>query len=212
VDNISSQLSKMPELHTERLLLRKMSVSDCADMYEYAQRPEVTKYLLWSPHPDMQSTKSYLESVQKEYKKGAFHDWAIVYKENNKMIGTVGFTRVDLNNRTGEVGYVLNPAYWGKGIAREAVKEVIAYGFSMLNLERIEARYMEGNAASLAVMKACGMTYEGMFRKLLYVKGLFRNIGICSILREEFERDTNYDAYREKYKKTYRPRWYDRLR
>lgn len=202
----------MPDLQTDRLILRKISTIDFLDMYEYASNPEVTRYLLWSPHPDIESTKSYLDGVQKEYKKGNFHDWAIVYRENQKMIGTVGFTRVDFNNRTGEVGYVLNPAYWGRGIAKEAVREVISYAFMNLSLERVEARYMEGNTASLAVMKACGMKYEGTLRKMMLVKGLFRNIGICSILREEFEGDNNYDKLRDKYKKTYRPRWYDRLR
>ena len=178
--------SRIPILETERLILRRMKVEDAGDMYEYACQPEVTKYLTWSPHTSRDYTRDYLTYVQKQYEEGEYYDWALIYKEEMKMIGTCGFTSFDDENNAGEIGYVLNPDYWGKGLAAEAVREVLKFGFQRLNLHRIEAKHIEGNNQSRRVMEECGMSYEGTHRSSMYIKGEYRTICICAILREEF--------------------------
>ena len=178
--------SRIPILETERLILRRMKVEDAGDMYEYACQPEVTKYLTWSPHTSRDYTRDYLTYVQKQYEEGEYYDWALIYKEEMKMIGTCGFTSFDDENNAGEIGYVLNPDYWGKGLAAEAVREVMKFGFQRLNLHRIEAKHIEGNNQSRRVMEKCGMSYEGTHRSSMYIKGEYRTICICAILREEF--------------------------
>ncbi len=179
--------SDMPVLETERLLLRRMKVSDCYDMYEYASRSEVTRYLTWSPHPDMEYTKEYLQYISNHYKLGDFYDWAVILKSENKMIGTCGFTRFHTQHDCGEVGYVINPSYRGQGIAAEALCEVIRFGFSRLGLHRIEAKYIDGNVASRRVMEKVGMHFEGVRRGEMRIKGSYRDIGVCAVLREEFQ-------------------------
>ncbi len=180
------QFSIPPVLTTSRLTLRKMVPQDANDMYTYASRADVTEYLLWSPHPDVAYTAKYLKYVQGEYKKGRFFDWAVVYTCEDKMIGTVGFTELDKENLCAEIGYVINPEYACRGIATEAVSAVIWYAFEKLGMERIEARYMIGNVASMRVMEKCGMKREGVLRSALLVKERRRDIGICSILRSEY--------------------------
>ena len=179
--------SRIPTIETERLILRGMRVSDKEDMYEYACLPTVTRFLTWEPHTSISYTKQYLEYIGSRYRVGDFYDWAVVYKENGKMIGTCGFSRIDCRNDLGEVGYVLNPDYWGKGIAAEAVWAVMEFGFDKMNLHRIEARFMKGNENSLKVMKKCGMQYEGMGRENLFVKNRYVDVGVCSILQSEFK-------------------------
>lgn len=178
--------SHMPELATERLLLRRMRVTDDEDMYRYASRGDVTKYLLWSPHPDRAYTREYLEYLNTRYAAGAFYDWAITLRESGRMIGTCGFASIDAPNDCAEIGYVLNPDYRGQGIAAEAVRAVLAFGFECLLLHRVEARFIEGNDASLRVMQKVGMTFEGYRRESMMIKGSYRNIGYCSILSGEF--------------------------
>jgi ribosomal-protein-alanine N-acetyltransferase len=102
------------------------------------------------------------------------------------MIGTCGFTSLSLENQCGEIGFVLNSKYWGMGIAKEAANLVIKYGFEVLELNRIEARYMSENTQSRRVMEKCGMSYEGTYRSSLFVKGKYRDVGICAILKDEF--------------------------
>lgn len=187
VEMLGSIFGNIPTMSTERLVMREMRVGDCFDMYEYAKKREVTKYLTWSPHPDVEYTKSYLHNLKNHYKMGLFYDWAVVLGEENKMIGTCGFTRFNLANNSAEIGYVINPEYRGKGIAAEAAKKVLEFGFIHLELERIEARYMVGNDASRRVMEKLGMKFEGVARSAICVNGIYRDVGTCAILREEFK-------------------------
>ena len=185
-EHICRIFSRIPELETERLILRKMRVGDCDDMFEYAQRSDVTEFLTWKPHPDVFYTKEYLAFIGEHYAAGDFFDWAIVLREENKMIGTCGFTRFNYAANSAEVGYVINPKYRGVGIAPEAVGKVIEFGFEKLGLNRIEAKFMEDNAPSRRVMEKLGMTFEGIRREEMLIKGIYRNIGTCSILRSEY--------------------------
>ena len=177
--------SKMPVLTTERLVIRPMRTGDSYDMYEYASREDVTEYLLWSPHPSIGYTRDYLAYIESRYAACDFFDWAVTLADNGKMIGTVGFTKIDLQNNCAEIGYVLNPEYHRQGYGYEAAKRIVEFGFSELSLHRIEARFMEGNNASLALMKKLGMTLEGYHRDMMLVKGKYRTIGISAMISTE---------------------------
>ncbi|MGM9647916.1 MAG: GNAT family N-acetyltransferase [Eubacteriales bacterium] len=180
--------SFLPRLETERLYLRSMEPGDAADMYDYAARSDTSRYLLWEPHPSLEYTRSYLAMIGRFYRKGQFFDWAIVEKSSGRMIGTCGFTRLAEKHHLGEVGYVLNPSYHGRGYATEAVQAIIAFGFETLELHRIEGRYMIENTPSRRVMERCGLSFEGVSRESMLVKGRYRDIGICALLRDEYFR------------------------
>jgi len=153
---IKKYFCPMPILLSERLFFRAMRKSDYRDMYEYAKQNRVTEYLLWRPHPDEDYTYDYLEYVESRYKIGDFYDWALVLRDSGKMIGTCGFNYFDKINNSAEIGYVLNPAYWNQGIATEAVKTVIRFGFVELDLNRIEARHMIGTCRAAGVWENGG--------------------------------------------------------
>ncbi|MBE6674175.1 MAG: GNAT family N-acetyltransferase [Ruminococcaceae bacterium] len=178
--------SKIPEMETDRLLFRAIRRSDIEDVYEYSANPKTSEFLLWEPHNSIEYTKKFIDIVLSKYKLGEYNDWAIVLKENNKMIGTCGFTRIDEYNSIAEIGYVLNPKYWGYGIATEAAKKVVDFAFEVLKVNRVEAKFMFGNEASLRVMNKIGMKFEGYQREAMLVKGKYRTIGISSILKREY--------------------------
>ena len=185
---LTNIFSNIPTLETERLILRKILVSDAEDMFEYSKDQTITKYLTWSPHPDKYYTVDYIKFITRKYKTGDFRDWAVIDKSTGKMIGTCGFTSVDLQNKKAEIGYVYNSAFWGRGIAPEALLAVIDFGFEKLDLNRIEGRFMVENTASRRVMEKCGMTFEGVYRQLLLVKEKYRDVGVCAILREDHKK------------------------
>lgn len=187
-DLIYKTFSRIPELETERLVLRKLRASDSEDMFEYAKREDSTRYLTWSAHPSERYTRGYIEYVEKHYAIGNFFDWAIVDKASGKMIGTCGFTRLDAQNDAGEIGYVLNPDFWGLGLATEAAGRVVAFGFDKLSLNRIEARFMNGNNASRRVMEKIGMRFEGTHLGAMLIKGKYRDISVCAITRADYEK------------------------
>ena len=185
-DLIYRLFSRIPPLETERLVLRAMRVADAPDMYAYAAREDVTKYLTWYPHRNLDETRAYLTEVGRRYRTGDFYDWAIIHRADDKMIGTCGFTSFNYPSDSGEVGYVLNPDYQGRGLATEALRAVMKFGFAELNLHRIEAHYIEGNDRSRRLMERVGMKFEGYARESMRIKGRFCTIGTCAILRSEY--------------------------
>ncbi|MBE6599357.1 MAG: GNAT family N-acetyltransferase [Ruminococcaceae bacterium] len=187
-DAISRIFRDPPKLYTRRTCLRRMMKSDSYDMFEYARREEVTRYLLWDPHESETYTYKYLTYLQSRYRAGDFYDWAVVMRDTYKMIGTCGFTRFSVESNSAEVGYVLNPDFWGMGIAPEVVSRVIDFGFCELGLHRIEAKYMVGNDRSRRVMEKVGMTFEGVNRESMHVKGKYVSVGVCAILRSEYNK------------------------
>lgn len=176
-ETIYEIFSSIPTITTERLTLRALRELDAEDMFEYARDPEVTKYLLWREHKSLAFTKEYLAYIESRYALGDFYDWAITLTESGKMIGTCGFTRIDTVNNVAEIGYVLNPAYHHMGIATEAASAVMKFGFETLSVHRIEAKFIDGNNASRAVMERLGMTAEGFERDAVFVKGGYVNVG-----------------------------------
>ena len=186
-----SQLSiftKMPTLVTDRLIMRKMLISDYSDMFDYASRPVTTKYLLWSPHESPKFTKKYLSYLQGQYREENFYDVALVEKDSGKMIGTCGFTKFDLTNNSAEVGYVISPDFWGYGFAAEALHRLMRFGFSELMLHRLTAKIMDGNVRSMRVAEKCGMRHEATHYDAMLIKGRYCTIHEYAILAEEWNR------------------------
>ena len=179
--------TKMPTLRTDRLVLRKITERDLIDVYEYGSDPRVSEFLLWSPHPDLNYTKFYLNYLGVRYKKGEFYDWGV--EIDGKMIGTCGFTAFDIDNDSAEIGYVLNSKYWGMGIGYEAAREVMRFGFERLELNRIEVHYLVGNESSAALAKKLGMSVEGIHRSAVKRKGEYRDVCVAAITRDEYYMD-----------------------
>lgn len=184
-----------PVLETTRLQLCRMIPDYAADMYEYSSDPEVTRYLTWSPHASPKETERYLRILQRKYADGTFHDWGLIHRKTGKFIGTCGYTSFDEKENTAEVGYVLAKPYWGMGLAAEAVKAVMHFGFEVFELDGFNAKYMEGNDASGRVMQKCGMTLEGVYRHSMYIKGEFKNIVVYRIDRESFYKTFENDLF-----------------
>lgn len=110
--------------------------------------------------------------------------WVVIDKAENRAIGTVNlYFKPD---RAVSIGAVIHRKYWGKGIATEALKEVIRFGFNTLDLIRIEGKCESSNSASEKVMKKLGMTYEGTLRKEVIIKGISRDANVYSLLFDEF--------------------------
>ena len=184
-ETIYEIFSNIPKITTERLTLRALRELDAEDVFEYASLPEVTKYLLWSEHPTLSYTREFLAYIENRYALGDFYDWAVTLSDTGKVIGTCGFTKIDPVNRMGEIGYVLNPQYHGKGLASEAAGAVMSFGFERLGLHRIEAKFMQGNEASRAVMERLGMKFEGYERDSVFVKGEYVTVGKCARLSSD---------------------------
>ncbi|HAN21820.1 MAG TPA: GNAT family N-acetyltransferase [Clostridiales bacterium] len=178
--------SDMPVIETKRLILKKIELDNANDMYAYASLDQVTRYLLWTPHLNIEETKGYIEYLQKQYRKGNYADWGLNCKSDGVFIGTCGFADMDFTNNKGELGYVLSPSYQGKGYMKEAVEAILRLAFTQLDLNRVELRIMDGNTASMKFAVSMGFKLEGVTRKSLFLRGEYKTLHHYSILNEEF--------------------------
>lgn len=180
------QPTVLPDLRTERLILRDLRQSDAEDIFRYACKPEITRYLLWDSHKSLEDTNRFIDLVIDGYKCGEPTNWGIELEATGRVIGTIGFHRWRAQHASVEIGYVMSDEYWNQGYMTEVVQAVLDYLLGTLELNRVEAHCIDNNKASERVMEKVGMQYEGTLREAIFVKGRFHNLRLHSILRVEY--------------------------
>lgn len=174
------------ELETDRLVLRKLSLKDTDDMYEYGSDKKVSEYVMWPQYTSKQDGETFAEFVINQHKEGHQHFWAIEIKETSKMIGTINFVGIKEKYNWGELGYVLNQNYWNKGYMTEAIKAVLKHSFESLKLNKVQAKCIKENIASYRAMEKVNMTYEGLLRQHMIKNGQYVDLVCYSILASEY--------------------------
>ena len=175
-------------LETDRLILRKACNEDAEPMFRnWASDPEVTKYLTWPTHNSIVVSEMVIGSWISEYEKENYYQWMIVPRELGEPIGSISVVRQNDRIEEAEIGYCIGSRWWHKGIVSEALAAVIEYLFTEVGMNRIAARHDPNNPHSGAVMRKCGMKYEGTSRS-----SDRNNQGICdaahyAILRSEWQ-------------------------
>lgn len=107
---------------------------------------------------------------RKLFAEGSGIRWGITLKENDQLIGTVGFKKISQQHRRADLGYELNPVYWNKGIMTEAVKLVTEYGLHKINLHSIEANITPSHIASKRILEKNGFVQEAHYRENFFYK------------------------------------------
>ena len=157
-------------LQTSRLILRKITIEDAAEIFAYASDPQVTAYTLWDAHHSINETYEYLNNVVLPiYRFGTGMKWGIVEKKSNKLIGTCSLHSMPIHRRA-ELGYVLAREYWGQGLMTEAAQAAIAFGFHVMQLLRIQAYCAVENIGSARVLEKSGMQFEGILHNYVFTK------------------------------------------
>ncbi len=176
------------ELETDRLLLRKLTLEDIHDMYDYGSDEEVSKYVMWKKYESIDDAKSFANFVLNKYLEGDNNFWAIENKKNGKMIGTINFVHLKEKHNWSELGYVMNRKYWNKGLMTEAVKTVISHSFETLALNKVVASAIDFNTGSYKVMEKAGMIKEGITREHFIKNDKYYDLVNYSILRSEYSK------------------------
>lgn len=177
----------LPILETERLRLRKFTIDDASDMFEYSSEPDVSRYVPWETHRSIEDTNDFLKYILNQYNLGKLAPWAIEYKQQNKVIGTIDFVAWLTTHYRAEIGFILSKKYWGKGLVVEAATKVIEFGFENMELNKIEAPCMVENVQSQRVLQKLGMRLEGILKEKYFIKGKFWDLATYSILKKEYK-------------------------
>ena len=142
-------------LETDRLRLRPFRLDDAEAMFSrWASDDEVTKYLTWPTHTDLEQTRAILARWVAEYEQPERLNFAIELKEEgNKLIGGIDVVHYDEGMPV--IGYNLSRAYWGRGIMTEACRRVLDYLFSQ-GFEAVKIDAIAENIGSNRVIRKCG--------------------------------------------------------
>ena len=176
-------------LETERLILRKWSIDDIDDLVEGLNDIEITKWHALYSYPfTKEDAKNEIESILKKYDNPDYYNWAIVLKEENKVIGRVGL--YDIYDDVAHAGGIwINRKYQGKGYAKEALIARTEFAFDKLNLRKIENGFYEGNEASKQLQEKLGYKIEGLKREAIRCRadGIIKNEYITGLLKKDWE-------------------------
>lgn len=182
----SQQFRKFKQLETERLLIRRISYKDAVDLYNYSKDPEVAQYVLWHAHTTLKQSKEYIDFLLYKYSTGKPASLGIIHKENQRLIGTIGFMELKPDCASADIGYSLHKAYWNKGLMTEALLAMLHYGFIELGLNRIEAVHESENPSSGRVLQKAGFQHEGHIRQKFFNKGRFVDVEQYAILFNDY--------------------------
>lgn len=174
-------------LETERLLLREFQPEDWRAVYTYQNDPRYLEFYAWE-HRSEQDVKAFVQmhlDNQRETPRRKFQ-LAIVLTDGNKLIGNVGIRKRETTAHFAELGYELDPRYWGSGYATEAAHRMLEFAFGTLHLHRVMAYVIANNLNSVRVLEKLGMRQEGHLRESESFKRRYWDMLIYGILEDEW--------------------------
>lgn len=180
---LQPNFTPFPEIATERLLLRKLTLHDANEVFFLRSDPAVLQYLGREPAASIKEAEDFINSIEDAVAENKSILWGIAMKESpGIIIGTICFWNISQEHYRSEIGYALHPGCWRKGMMKEAVLKVLDYGFSAMGLHSVEARLSPANIASTALLESTGFVKEAHFRENFFYKGKFEDTAVYSRL------------------------------
>lgn len=172
-----------PVLHSERLLLRKITPADTDQVFALRTDPVCMEFLDRPPLKDREEALGLINQMLEGIANNSSVSWVIALQEApDTLIGTIGYWRIIPEHYRAELGYMLSPQYFNKGYMTEAIRLVNAYAFNKMKLHSIEANINPANAASEAILIKTGFVKEAHFKENYYYNGKFIDSVIYSLL------------------------------
>lgn len=171
-----------PAIQTERLILRKITNEDANGFLFLRSDKTVMKYLNRPPLKSVEEANQFIQKITDSLDNNDGITWGVSFNNNPALIGTIGLWKTDKENHRAEIGYMLSPEYFQKGIMQEAIRVVLDYGFSVMQLHSVEANVNPANAASIKLLEKNNFVREAYFKENYYFDGQFLDSAIYSLL------------------------------
>jgi len=167
-----------PELNTERLKLRKISIDDIPSLIKYANNKKIADNILNIPYPYQEPDAVFrISYVHQGFKNKSRYVFAIIFKESDELIGEISL-HVDSSGNKAQLAYWIGEPFWGKGIGTEATEATLKFGLQKLDLDMVYAECHVENKASEKVLLNNRMTQQG-------VNG---NVMLYQLSKQEFDK------------------------
>ncbi len=173
-----------PTLETEGLILRKVTMADSQDVLTLRSNIEAMRYIGKPVSATLDEARDLISRIQDGLENNTAIGWAISLKNNPQLIGTIGFHQIDKQHYRAEIGYMLLPQFWNKGLMSEAIQKVLDYGFNTMKLHSIQANIDPNNKVSAAILKKYNFVSEAYFKENFFFNGKFMDSEIFSLLNK----------------------------
>ena len=177
----------LPVLEGDRVRLRPAEERDVPDLFAVFGDAETLRFWSHGPLPDLEAARTYYRGMVSGLEGRRLFQWAVTEPPNDRLVGTVTLVDWDRANRRCEVGFVVHPRAQGRGLATDAVRTALRFGFSEMGLERVEADVDPDNAASSRLLVRLGFALEGVLRRRWFTFGTWKDSLFYGVLREDFE-------------------------
>lgn len=178
-------------IETLRLLLRRFTIDDAEVAFRnWAGDSRVTEFLRWQAYTEIEGVRAILQKWIDGYARPDFYQWAIVPRTLGEPIGTISAVGMNEHTDTVHIGYCIGYPWWGRGYTAEAFSAIIPFLFNEVKAKRIESQHDPNNPASGAVMRKCGLTYEGTLRRADWSNRGIVDACIYALLAEDHLRIT----------------------
>lgn len=177
------------EIHTERLFLRPKKMEDAEKVFEILYKnPDMTKMLSFDPPEKVEETKEFFKQREKEFPHKSVV-WSIFFEE--KLVGVISLEDIQRQFNAwrmdaAEMGYWLDPAFHNLGIMTEAVRGVLEFGFTKMNLHKITIQHLSVNDASRRVIEKSGFRLLGEQRDHCFRFGKWWNEKLYEMTIDEW--------------------------
>jgi ribosomal-protein-alanine N-acetyltransferase len=181
-----------PKLTSTRLILDETKSNDAKTIFEMFSDKEVVEFYDFAQFTDLNQANVLINDDLQKYQSGTHLRWAVRDKVSNAFLGSIGIKYSD-ENHSATLSYEFKKSTWGKGIATEALQQVIHFllqDHSLKNhtdkkINRIQAYTMQGNIGSEKVLNKLGFQKEGLLRQHGFWKGQYHDLNIFSILKSD---------------------------
>jgi [ribosomal protein S5]-alanine N-acetyltransferase len=178
-----------PVLTTPRLILREITPGDTEDFLAMNSDTEVLKYDVDPPLKNRAEALTIIEDIHQHFLNMESITWGVCLKEENRLIGTMGFYFEGHAYFKADLGYRLARPNWRKGIATEAVRAMMRFAFETLCVHRINVDTRMDNLGSVQLMQKLGFVHEGVRRECgRNEDGSYHSWGLYGMLEEEYRR------------------------
>ena len=175
-----------PTLTTNRLHLRQVRPTDAEALFALRSDVQGMEFFGQEPHQSLEETHTLIQRLQTFYEQHEALFWCITLRGEDTAIGSCTLFSFNPAFHYAETGYELHRAYWRQGITSEAMSAVLTYGFTELELYRIEADVAPDNIRSKNLLLKLGFTYEGNLRQRYFFRGQFEDEYYYGLLRDEW--------------------------
>ena len=179
---------KFPELETERLTLREITIDDLDFYLHHFSIREIVEGTGFPAPRDIEVARGEMHLyIIDLFRNGNGFRWGIVRRGEARLIGTCGFYAWDKNAKKAQIGYDLDPESWGKGFMKEALSEMLRFGYEEMKLNRIRCLIMPENERSIRLIQSLDFIKEGVLRNNSVFEGRLRDDVVFSLLKKEWD-------------------------